>query len=68
MLSFKVCTVVDHWHTTPQWYKHKKRCPHDNYHNKTIFITVNMSKKAIRCNTVVYRNNNPVVTGYQNSY
>jgi len=46
MLCFKVCTVVHHWHSTPQWHKHKKRSPHNNYHNKAIFIAVNMSQKS----------------------
>jgi len=27
-----------------------------------------MSKKTIKCNTFIYRNNNPVVTGYRNSF
>ena len=47
MLSVKVCTVVDHWHSAPLWHKHQKRSPHNNYHNKTIFINTNMSKKKL---------------------
>jgi len=68
MLSVKVCTVRGHWHSALQWYEHQQRSPHNSYHNKTIFITMTMSKKTIKCNTFIYRNNNPVVTGYRNSF
>jgi uncharacterized membrane protein len=47
MLSIKVCTVVGHSHSALQWYKHQQRSPHNNYHNKTIFITMTVSKKPL---------------------
>jgi hypothetical protein len=35
---------------------------------KQYLSTQTTVKKTIRCNTFSYRNNNPVVTGYQNSH